>query len=306
MLAEISDLEAGPQGTRFFACVGLSGNDLQKRAFSCAVNSNQSDFIETLDEPADTREHPFGASVACRPFLVESSHFEHIVTAARWYVELEFDRFLFGRNLGAIDLREFLDSGLHLCGVACARCKLGNEFFFFGEHFLLNLSETANFILKQFCTIWRFLDEQLKNINKQLELHAQKESKLEEVYRSFPGIGPVTSRVLANELGDMSQFKSEDCLFSFVGLTPTENSSGDSTRKGHISRQGNSRIRHALAEIAWRAIGQDEALRSIYDRISGRAGGKRAIVAVARRIIGRIRACFATTETWKLNFQLNN
>lgn len=167
----------------------------------------------------------------------------------------------------------------------------------------LSLSGTVNFILKQFCASWRFFDEQLTNINKQLELQAQENSKLEEVYRSVPGIGAVTSRVLANELGDMSQFKNEDSLFSFVGLTPTENSSGDSTRKGHISRQGNPRIRHALTEIAWRAIGQDDALRAIYDRISGRAGGKRAIVAVARRIVGRIRACFAKNETWKLNFQ---
>lgn len=149
----------------------------------------------------------------------------------------------------------------------------------------------------------RMLSRSRSQIVKQHELQAHENSKLEEVYRSAPGIGAVTSRVLANELGDMSHFKTEDSLFSFVGLTPTEKSSGDSTRKEHISRQGNPRIRHALTEIALRAIGQDVALRAIYDRISGRAGGKRAIVAVARRIVGRIRACFAKNETWKLNFQ---
>jgi transposase len=101
----------------------------------------------------------------------------------------------------------------------------------------------------------------------------------------------------------MSQFKNEDGLFSFIGLTPTENSSGESSKKGHISRQGNSVIRHILTEISWRAIGKDEALRHIYERISARTGPRRAIIAIARRIIGRIRACFRKGELWQLNFE---
>ena len=174
---------------------------------------------------------------------------------------------------------------------------------YIGEVESLKVSSTVKFVLQEFCSLWLRLDEQILAFDKKLAEQAQVDSKIESVYRSVPGIGPVTSRVLANELGDMSQFENEDSLFSFVGLTPTENSSGESARKGHISRQGNSRVRHALTEIAWRAIGKDEALRHIYERISGRAGPKRAIVAVARRIIGRIRACFRKGENWKLNFE---
>ena len=168
----------------------------------------------------------------------------------------------------------------------------------------LNVSATVRFVLEEFCSLWLRLDDQISAFDRKLAEQAQADSKVEAVYRSVPGIGPVTSRVLANELGDMSQFKNEDRLFSFLGLTPTENSSGDTQRKGHISRQGNPRIRHALIEIAWRAISQDEALRLVHQRISSRAGAKRAIVAVARRIIGRIRACFSKGKDWQLNFGL--
>ncbi|MBV8887744.1 MAG: IS110 family transposase [Chroococcidiopsidaceae cyanobacterium CP_BM_RX_35] len=71
-------------------------------------------------------------------------------------------------------------------------------------------------------------------------------------------MGLLSARILANELGDMSQFKNERQLFSYTGLTPSEYSSGENMRKGHITRQGNSRVRGILIEIAWQAIGEDK------------------------------------------------
>ena len=133
---------------------------------------------------------------------------------------------------------------------------------------------------------------QIKEIEKKLVEQASQDDS-EKVYRSVPGIGPVSSRVLSNELGDLSKrFENERSLFSFTGLTPSEHSSGDSIHKGHISRQGSSRIRKYLIEIAWRAIEQDPALKQIFERIAKTRGKKRAIVGIARKLIGRIRACF--------------
>lgn len=61
---------------------------------------------------------------------------------------------------------------------------------------------------------------------------------------------------------------------------------------GHISRQGNSRHRGILVESAWRAIEKDRALGEFFERLYPRTGKKRAIVAVARKLIGRIQAAF--------------
>lgn len=145
---------------------------------------------------------------------------------------------------------------------------------------------------------WESLNQKIKEIGKLLTEQAKEDKETEKVYTSAKGIGKTAARILANELGDMSQFLSEGALFSYTGLTPSEYSSGEHTRRGHISRQGKSILRCILIQCSWVAIRYDASLREIFERISRRAGAKRAIVAIARRLIGRIRACFRTGKTY--------
>ena len=86
--------------------------------------------------------------------------------------------------------------------------------------------------------------------------------------------------------------------FLAVGLTPSEYSSGEKVRRGHISRQGSARIRWLLIEATWRAVSKDAALKDAFERIAKSRGKKRAIVAIARKLIGRIRACFRTGKEY--------
>ncbi len=97
----------------------------------------------------------------------------------------------------------------------------------------------------------------------------------------------------------MSQFPNERTLFSFLGLTPTERSSGDKEIKGHISRQGNPRLRRLLVEAAWGAMKFDPYWRKEYQKKSFKLGGKRAIVAIARRLIGVARTLAKTNSVYK-------
>ncbi len=90
-------------------------------------------------------------------------------------------------------------------------------------------------------------------------------------------------------------------MFSYTGLTPSEFSSGDTVRKGHITRQGNKRVRYILNQAAWRAIKKDRDLKEFFDRLAPRTGKKRAIVAVARKLIGRLRAAFKTGQPYQMN-----
>ena len=150
------------------------------------------------------------------------------------------------------------------------------------------------FAIHQYANMWLGLDEQIDEIGKQMACQAQQEGPLEMLYRSVPGIGPIAARTLANELGDMSQFKNERQIFSYTGLTPSEHSSGEHIRQGHISRQGKPLLRRILVQSAWIAIRVDRNLAQIFDRISAKAGSKKAIVAVARHLVGKIRACVRT------------
>ena len=96
----------------------------------------------------------------------------------------------------------------------------------------------------------------------------------------------------------MTRFANERALFSSTGLTPSAYASGASVRRGPMSRQGSSRVRHLLVETAWRAMPRDGVLKEMFDRIAATRGKKRAIVAIARRLTGRIRACFRQGTTY--------
>ena len=148
--------------------------------------------------------------------------------------------------------------------------------------------------------IWKSIETQIQRIEQKLKEQAKADPN-ETIYRSAPGIGPLSARVLSNELGDLSQFENERQLFSYTGLTPSEFSSGETVRKGHITRQGNTRVRHILNQAAWRAIKKDQDLKTFFERLAPRTGKKRAIVAVARKLIGRIRAAFKTHQPYQMN-----
>jgi len=156
----------------------------------------------------------------------------------------------------------------------------------------LKMKLGLKYVIEELVDQWKSFNVKIKRLNELLKEQSVEDEKHEKVYRSVNGVGSTTARVLANELGDMSQFSSERALFSYTGLTPCEYSSGEHVRKGHISRQGKPILRSLLVQCSWVAIRYDPGLREIFERIALRAGSKRAIVAVARRLIGRLRACF--------------
>lgn len=149
---------------------------------------------------------------------------------------------------------------------------------------------------------WLEIVRKVKEIDRLLVEQA-KDDPLDAIYQSIPGVGPLIARILSAELGDMSQFPNERALFSFTGLTSSEYSSGGHICRGHISRQGNTRLRHMLVEAAWKAVRKDPAISEFYTKHSERAGKRRAIVAVARKLAGRMRAALRKQEHYKLDYK---
>lgn len=164
----------------------------------------------------------------------------------------------------------------------------------------LEMGKNCKFRLEKLMQTWQFFDLQMKLVNKEIAKEAQEDFWLEKIYSSSPGIGPTTARKLINELDDMSQFSNEEKLFSYAGLTPREYSSGERVRQGHISRQGKPIIRRLLMESAWVAIRVDPSLEAIFKKLAHRAGKKRAIVAIARILLGRIRTCIKEKRLYRI------
>lgn len=175
---------------------------------------------------------------------------------------------------------------------------------FIDDYLSRDLPEELREAIELLAKLWKFINIEVCAYQRRLCAQAKSDSVVDAVYRSVPGIGPVASRTLANELGDMGDCKNLRSLYSFLGLTPSEYSSGDRRRLGHISRQGSARLRWILTEAAWRAVKIDPRLQTDFNRISLKAGKKRAIVAIARKLAGRIRACFQKKEIYQLGFGL--
>ena len=121
-----------------------------------------------------------------------------------------------------------------------------------------------------------------------------------EILTSTPGIGWISAMELLLEPQDVARFQRADRLAAYVGLTPSQYSTGEKLRLGHITRQGKSNLRALLVEAAWRVIKKDGALRQKYERIKIRAGSKRAIVAIARMLIIRLRRILIHKEMYAL------
>lgn len=68
------------------------------------------------------------------------------------------------------------------------------------------------------------------------------------------GMGPLTEQILEREVGDWHRFHNRRQVSSYLGLCPSEYSSGGSQRKGGITKAGNGRLRQALCQIAWRLL----------------------------------------------------
>lgn len=109
---------------------------------------------------------------------------------------------------------------------------------------------------------------------------------------SIPGIGVITASTVLANTGDPSNLKDPRELGAFIGVVPSEHSTGDNAHRGSITRIGDKSLRSLLVEAAWISIRHDKELEQFFHRIRKRhhpsIGSRKAIVAVARKLTLRI------------------
>lgn len=108
--------------------------------------------------------------------------------------------------------------------------------------------------------------------------------------RTAPGVGPITAIAFVATLDEHERFEGPHQVESYLGLVPSERSSGERQRRGRITKAGNSRARWLLVQAAWALMrskrSDAEPLRRWAQRIALRRGTKTAIVALARKLAG--------------------
>jgi transposase len=128
------------------------------------------------------------------------------------------------------------------------------------------------------------------------------------------GMGALTEQLLDREVGDWKRFKNRRQVSSYLGLCPSENSSGQRHQQGSVTKTGNPRLRWALAEMAWRLIRYQpnyrltKKWRPIVVNPQTTAGRrKQAIVALARGFgVDWWRLCTGQTTPEKLGLLMTD
>jgi transposase len=105
-----------------------------------------------------------------------------------------------------------------------------------------------------------------------------------------PGVGAFTAMRFVLEVGDIQRFATADSIANYLGLTPSQYSSGPIDHRGHVLKASLASVRGWLVQCAWASLDADVALTRCFERLAPRIGRKRAIVAVARRLSVRLRA----------------
>jgi transposase len=104
-----------------------------------------------------------------------------------------------------------------------------------------------------------------------------------------PGVGTIVAACFVSVVDDAGRFSSAHALESYLGLVPSENTSGGKRRLGSITKKGNPYLRALLIQSAWvviRRAEKSDPLRLWAEDLASRRGKRIAVVALARRLVG--------------------
>jgi len=151
------------------------------------------------------------------------------------------------------------------------------------------LSGADRFVVEQLLATLDHHTQLLAAITRQLREFARSapiaEREAREVLAKIPGVGAVTADIVLAELGDLRRFKNQRQVAAYAGLVPRVRESAGRVKGGGITKEGSGLLRWVLVQTAWRFVTKTRRWALAYERLKRRAGAKRAIVAIARRIL---------------------
>jgi transposase len=156
------------------------------------------------------------------------------------------------------------------------------------------------FLLRMHLENIQYLAGQIKKLDDEINqkmVPFHEESKL---IQTLPGISEVSASAILAEVGiNMSQFPDESHLCSWAGVCPGNSESGGKRKSGK-TRKGNSFLKGALTEVSWAASRtKGSAYYAIYNNLAKRIGKKKALVAVAHRMLSDIYRILKTREPYQ-------
>jgi transposase len=146
---------------------------------------------------------------------------------------------------------------------------------------------------------YRSTVEQIAEIERKLDaLGAKDEATV--LLETAPGVGPRTAEVIASYLGDAKRFRNGDEVSAYAGLVPRQYQSGETDRRGRITKRGPKLLRSAMVECAWCSLRYNAWARGVWQRLLANGlSKKKAVVALARKLLVRCWGMLKRGEPWR-------
>jgi len=147
---------------------------------------------------------------------------------------------------------------------------------------------------------YRQLRELLDHAEERLDALAKSDRNV-QLLETTPGVGPRTAEAIVAHLHQPERFASGKQVSADVGLAPKQFQSGETDRRGRITRRGPALLRKLLVECAWVMLRYNGWARAVYLRLThgGKARTKQAIVALARKLLVRCWAMLRDQMPWR-------
>ena len=154
-------------------------------------------------------------------------------------------------------------------------CELGD-----GEGYrLTDLMSDLSHAHAQMLAVGRKLNEVIGTYHKDTD----------ELLRSIPGVGRLTSARICLEVPHISNFENSDHLAGYIGFVPDVHGTGENVHVRGVTYRARGQLRSALVESSWRAIAKDPALSLAYTKLIKRGKNpNNAIIRIARKLVNRI------------------
>ncbi|TDM05000.1 MAG: IS110 family transposase [Ideonella sp. MAG2] len=133
---------------------------------------------------------------------------------------------------------------------------------------------------------WRELDAHLQWCDERLAAHARDNAQVQRAGQLM-GVGPVTASAAVATVGDFKQFRSAQQFGGWLGLAPSQNSSGGKARLGGITKRGDIYLRTLLIQGAKSVVNtahlRDDPISRWAAQLRDRVGWQKAVVALANK-----------------------
>lgn len=150
----------------------------------------------------------------------------------------------------------------------------------------IQLSEYQLIQIQTSVTMIELLTGKIKELEQIILNELKKDQRKLQILMSIPGIGYVGATTILAEIGNVNDFSTPEKLTKWAGITPRVYQSADKLYTGSITKQGSKHLRWILVEVAHSCIRvKNTMFRTFFDRLYSRSGYKKAIVALARKIL---------------------